>query len=649
MALATYHLTAGTACFHLCLPQGQATNYVKVGALNTQTDVKNTWGDGSIRDCQVSCVVPSEDDYDITAGTAATGSFTPTWPSASVALNIGGTTYTATLPSLTTTDPWFVGPIVKEYRVQMAPVNGATPHGALEVIFDVRSYSEGGHRLGITVQSVKDVAANNAFTYDVVVTIAAATAFSQSGVDHRTMTKWHRAFTTGSPTLSTITPDFEPFHTSYAIPRYDATMSNNAWPATDSLAHARYGITEFGDMSEGMGSPGGRNELAYFPLWWAEYIIHKEADAYAYGIRHAELSGSWSGHITHSDGSSIKRTEDTGYWLDAGNRGGSMSITMDGGFIRGLAESLEINHIPQLCLIPYLLTGDRYFLEQMRSWAHACILMTYQGDGWHGYGIGDDPMWTLLYSHQVRGIAWGLRTVAEAAAFLPAGDDDKAYFEFAVEENLTFLDWVATTLDPGGPLGVPLVSLATGGALTLAVVSWQCDYVCYGVDRCHALGFTPGNDIKEQLATWRVRLLTSGPDFDPQFGAPYWMPFPPEEDGVGTQTGVGDAPATPGAGGIPSIPAGEGRVWLTMAEIFDGNFSGDTDSLAASVYAGEALVGVRIAVQMGLPNADDAYDLLEPAANPLHGGWRLLGVNGSESPPAASSSSIRRNRIRFRA
>lgn len=665
MALATPHLTTGTATFGLALPEGQATGGVRVVdssfiSLNTQTDVKNTWDDGSIRFAVVSVVIPSSGNYTIESGPASSGTFTPTWPTASVALTISGTTYTATLPALTTSDPWLggsAGPHVKEHRVVVTPMNGATPHPVLRVFYDVRAYQQGGHRVDVSVKNILDHADTNSFTYDVVVTVGGSTAMSRTSKLHKTTTLWRRTFETGSPTLSTVTPDFEPFHTSYAIPRYDTSIVNSTWPGTGSLSDSRYDILAFGDMSEGMGSPGGRNELAPFPNWVAQYVVHKDADAFAYMIRAAEQSGSWSGHITNPDGTSIKREGgDTGYWLDAQDRGGSMDIPTDPlnfNFIRGWGEALEINHIPQLTLVPYLVTGDRFFLDQMRLWAHACILMSYMGDGWHTYGIGSGSMYTLLYSHQVRGVAWGLRTIAETAAFLPDGDADKAYFENAVDENLTFLNWVATTLDPGGPLGVPLVSAATGGSNTLAVVSWQNDYVLYALDRANALGFAGGSALKSQLAAWRVRLLTTADGWDRSYGAPYWMPFPPEDGGVGTQTGSGNVPNSPGAGGVPTIPAGVGRSWRTMGQIFTTNMTqpGDTPNVTGP-YGGDAKLGLRVAVQMGLTGAQTAFDYLDPIAASVHPGWDLVGVNGSEDPPDPEpppSTTPYRFRFRFRA
>src|SRR5438093_712993 len=47
--LADYQFSPGWATFGLALPRGAATGGVSVGQLATQTDIKNSWPDGSIR------------------------------------------------------------------------------------------------------------------------------------------------------------------------------------------------------------------------------------------------------------------------------------------------------------------------------------------------------------------------------------------------------------------------------------------------------------------------------------------------------------------------------------------------------------------------------------------------------------------------
>src|SRR5262245_55878209 len=73
-ALATYQFGSGPITFGVALPQGAATG-VQVGSLQTQTDVKTRWPDGSIRFAVVSAQIPSQGTYDLNAAAPAQGVF----------------------------------------------------------------------------------------------------------------------------------------------------------------------------------------------------------------------------------------------------------------------------------------------------------------------------------------------------------------------------------------------------------------------------------------------------------------------------------------------------------------------------------------------------------------------------------------------
>ncbi len=64
--LGKYLLTRGWATFGIALPQGVARGGLKVGKLPTQTDVKTTWPDGSIRFAVVTASVVTAGAYSIT-------------------------------------------------------------------------------------------------------------------------------------------------------------------------------------------------------------------------------------------------------------------------------------------------------------------------------------------------------------------------------------------------------------------------------------------------------------------------------------------------------------------------------------------------------------------------------------------------------
>ncbi len=72
--VAEYTLSEGWATFGLAVPQGLARATFQVGALATQTDIKTTWPDGSIRFAVLTAKIPAAGVYAITSGPGAVGS-----------------------------------------------------------------------------------------------------------------------------------------------------------------------------------------------------------------------------------------------------------------------------------------------------------------------------------------------------------------------------------------------------------------------------------------------------------------------------------------------------------------------------------------------------------------------------------------------
>ena len=139
--LATYHLGQGWATFGLVLPQGAARGGVGIGDLRTQTDVKTTWEDGSIRFAVVTAQVREAGTYAVSAGAPTAPVAKPAeWPTATVELEIEGTRYLAPLPRTPTNDVWLSGSEVHEARALVTPMAGGTPHPFLRVRYDVRTY-----------------------------------------------------------------------------------------------------------------------------------------------------------------------------------------------------------------------------------------------------------------------------------------------------------------------------------------------------------------------------------------------------------------------------------------------------------------------------------------------------------------------------
>jgi hypothetical protein len=513
--LAVYTLTQGWATFGLALPSGAAAGAVRVGALPTQTDVKVRWPNGSIRFAVVSVNVPRAGSYPVVADAADGGRPVPaTVPPVSVTFSVNGTPHVARLPQGPTGETWLAGPLVSERRSVVTPGPGGL--NFLRVIFDVRTYSSGGHRVDVTVENDLNVANADAVTYDVAIRIGSATApvFQRTAVNHRYLTRWRKVFTTDGVRASAVKPDVAPFVAARALPEYlPSVVSPSPSLEGPGISGAGFDILGFGDLTRPMNSHGGRPELAPYPNFAAQYLVHKTSEQLAYLLRHGELGGSWGIHLREEDGSLPTIDEYPNFWLDRrwrleegfqGPRNTRLGANGEP-TIPGQGEPGDIAHQPSLAFVPYLLTGDRFFADEVAFWANYTLLGTYPPEWGRNGSAG------LLWNNEVRGIGWGLRNLGDAAAYLPDDSPLKAYLAAKVARNLAHLDDHGTQF-ASGPLATvfpgrrPEDHEAIGGVHYMWISVWEQAYVAWAIDHVMQHGIVAGHDFSARGAALRDRI-----------------------------------------------------------------------------------------------------------------------------------------------
>ena len=435
------------------VPSGQG---VAVEGFTTQTDVKRTWGDGSIHQCIVTFNATTLGDRHVTAIPNPGGSHTPTWPSASVVFIIGGTTYTATLPSFDGTDTWLNGALVREARVVVTPTaSGPVSHPLLQVFFDVRSYAAGGHRVDICIQNARDVSTMDKVTCSsITFTVEGVEQWSASNFTIYSFTRPIRVLGYASLTEGTVSPDFEPYFQSRALPRFLSTISSPLYDTSDT---SKWGPNGFGNMVALMDAAAWRPEIAPFPDWAAQYIVHKLPSQRAATLINGNCSGSWGAHIMQADGVTLyDNVNFPGFWFDtrsdqsAGN--GPLADRVPGNGFKGsrfgaptfsdIDTVINSEHVPNLTYLPYLVTGDRFYLDQTKIWANTFILVCGPGDP-----VTPEPTYEPTFDRSrttgplwrtglTRELGHPLTILAMAAMACPDDDSAKSYFIGQVQAQL---------------------------------------------------------------------------------------------------------------------------------------------------------------------------------------------------------------------
>ena len=611
--VATVGLTPGWATFGQALPQGAATNGLQVGNLATQTDVKNTWPDGSIRFAIVTVNATTAGTFPVTPATPSGGALAPVVPTAAVVLTIDGAAYTATLPPAPASDRWLSGPLAYEGRSIVAPVlAGRGAHPFLRVIFDTRVYNDGGGRVDVSVENTLDIAGAATTTYDVAITVDGAPVFTQAAVEHFYLTRWRKTVAIGATTFASITPDVGAFNRAEAVPAFVRSAVTNV---VSTPIAANFGILKSGALDPIMSDHGARAELAPLPDWTARYLVHTDPAQRAFVLANGDLSGSWPIHVREAEtGSSrgvgserlLSLDERPRLWLDERAQSGGwdyiagspLPMREYGSDIPAAGQSplLPDNaHQPSIAFVPYLLTGDRYYAEEMAFWANYGMARTNPGDGTrNSQGI--------LANNEVRGFGWALRNLADAAAYYPDASPVKAYLSQKVINNLQWLDTYARAQDPvANPFQILWVNRRPDGGQYIAL--WEQTYLAHAIDRANQHGFEGGLTHRDAIARFQLKLFTSEPDYPRAHAGAYLIAVGPADASTPERFG--------------------GTFFSTMAEIWSGTRGQERPF--AGFYGAEARLNLLYGIRNGWPGAQAAYDYLSPQLAAIPAGCVTLG------------------------
>jgi hypothetical protein len=521
-----------------------AVEGLRVGELPTQTDVRVRWTpNGPIRFAVVTAYSPENREYPITSVAAKTeGTFVPTVPTAAVRLTIAGANYTATLPGSPSTDEWLSGPLVKEWRETVVPVNGSSAHPFLRVVFDVRVYNDGKARLDFIVENTLNIPETAKITYDVAMLLDGSTVFSQPNVVHHVLSRYRKTFPARDLVTATITPDLDPFFKAHAFPRYLKGLKNEV----DSTTGDRFGILNVGSVEcPNMNEHGGRYDLAPYPGWVARYLVHKNPAQRVVVLVNGDLSGSWPIHIRQPEWSAVQGIgkergisidEWPNFWLDKRSHGSPEGMAFDPKFFYQVWYSyvgakpeeptVRINgrefplvadnaHQPSLAYAPYILSGDRYYKEEVFYWANYGMLASFQDSFYNRRGGSEG----LLRGNEVRGQAWVLRNLVDAAAYLPDGDPPKAYLGAKIANNLAHWEDQAKSYHTTFP-GDTVLDDGYDYLGHRLIIQWSNNFRAWAIAHANAQGFSGSMLLALRTAQFPLQLLNS-PDFPRIFVAPY--------------------------------------------------------------------------------------------------------------------------------
>lgn len=267
-----------------------------------------------------------------------------------------------------------------------------------------------------------------------------------------------------------------------------------------------------------MPTGGGRPDIGPTTGPQAVWLVSGDARAAAFVLGQAEAAGAVPWHFWDAANRTWLNTDNyPRLWTDSrggrGRPGDPASGTITQPVSRDTGWGPDRAHQPDLSSIPYLLTGQRWLLDNLQAQAAANIMGSWPAPRMNAQGL-------LVNSSQVRASAWGLRQLENAAWLSPDDSVEQTYFRKISDQNWNWLiaQIPAWTSVQGEAHGWLPGAYGNHGA----IAPWQQDYLASTV----VLAVARGNEKARDFLKWQSNFLlgrfrNAERGFRPELGTAY--------------------------------------------------------------------------------------------------------------------------------
>ena len=528
-----------------------------------QVDTKATNPDGSLRHAVLTAVVPSLPGggtlpLALSAGSPAASmaqgapvslsQLLATGYDAKVSVNLGGMTYSVNARGLlqaadlsgacgtwkTQCDQWLSGPLTSEWVVNGPVTSSAgSAYPNLKIYFAVRAYA--GNTPG-TVASVRtDIIVENtdAFApqaqpqYTATLTSGSA-SYTSPELTQYTATRWHKLlwWNNAQPQVY-LQQDTQYIQNSMAVSRYQTLQPDESF-----LAGVRQSCAplDYCDQTKAMSNTGAQPAIGPLPRWTSVYITYPDVRAYNWMLANTDALGTYSVHYRDAATGwpvSIQKHPyvtiiDWAYANSMVQKATTKAALYEPDLLPNCTNNTVVTncttswystgnpyrwdneHQPAMSYVPYMVTGDYYYMSELAFGASLNDL--WSNEGYRGFSQG-----LIDRSHgAARAKAWTLRNMAEAAYLLPDSYPLKAEFNAVVHNSLA--DWNAKYSN--NPSANPLRIMDDSAVYSLnggkrnGVAPWQHNFLTWSAGHAAELGFADAIPLRNWLAKFEIGLMT---------------------------------------------------------------------------------------------------------------------------------------------
>ena len=351
------------------------------------------------------------------------------------------------------------GPLATEVRVDVYVTS------SLHVTLDITTFADGSTATQVQFNNDRAMTSSGGtISYNgISITQDGQTEFSHGALTQYQYQTWKvdvADSASAEPTLNVV-HDVEYLERLGAMQNFDLQRPVNPQLLTDearSLASSSWtNVLGVNDVTQYMPMTGGRPDIGPTTTANALWLITQNPVAATYALGQAEAAGTIPWHFYDpAHGRYLSLDDYPTIWIDY--RGGVKPTQMPSD---STGWTTDTAHQPDMSYIAYMLTGERYYLDQLNAQASWAIATTWNEPRQNGLGIVANE------AEQARAQAWTLRLINEAAYANPDGSEEKAYFTRIAHNNWKHLldDIPELTAAQGQIRGIlPAVNRADGVA-----------------------------------------------------------------------------------------------------------------------------------------------------------------------------------------
>ena len=470
--------------------------------------------------------------------------------------NLTNPNYTINLQSLlsnslasNTVSYWLQGNTVTEGRVNY------NVSGSFHVIFDIREYADGSTYTNIMFADDYAMQPTGGdVNYNLTILYNGNVSLKKNDLFQPQYTEWNW------PMWSNGFPQSNIVHDIAELERVGALLPFNLSDgiSTSLLSSYASGLNNYGSnptaidantimtgtgISFYMPASGGRPDIGPQPVWNAAWLMSQNQSAanYAQMVDRQAGAMAWDYYYPQNN-SYINPAQFPELMLNGGlcqnDPGPNNCLTQ--GSDSSDPVSVDPAHWPDLPYLPYILTGGWYYLNQQDAQA----VYPYLVDNPGYYTWNNNKMILDFAQNQVRGYAWGLRQVIEAAYSDPNNDPLKSFFVHNAAAEFQYLydqyinsSYISNSNQDGTypnyinekqPHGY---IIGTYGAFNCAgpvciQAPWQQDYFASTVIAAAEMGIPGALTYMKWMTNFISGRFTAGSEgFNPRAGITYELPL----------------------------------------------------------------------------------------------------------------------------